>query len=164
MIATSLALALAQAAEANPVATCAAPVPVPAGMQGWEQPAPIAAGASTAETPVLPVGSAVTATLLPSARVTYAAAPAKPAAAASHGGVFAVTVATPGRYRVALGGAAWVDVVSASTPIASAAHGHGPACSTIRKMVDFDLKPGRYFVEVAGSTATVVRLMIVRMR
>lgn len=48
-------------------------------------------------------------------------------------------------------------------PVTSVAHGHGPACSTIRKTVDFDLKPGRYLLQVARSRTEAIRIMVSRL-
>jgi len=159
LLATLIALSLPQAAAAAP-ACPATPVAPPRGMEGWTRRAAAAAGATPSKPTLLTPGRAVRATLLPTSAVTYAAPPAKPGATTSHGGLFAFDVARAGRYRVALGSAAWIDVLRGTTPVASVTHGHGPACSTIRKMVDFDLTPGRHLVQVAGSEAAAVTLMV----
>ncbi|MES3152773.1 homogentisate 1,2-dioxygenase [Sphingomonas faeni] len=100
------------------------------------------------------------ASLLPTPDIIYAAHPAKPGASLSNGGIFAFNVRTPGRYRVVLGAPAWIDVLNGTTPAVSVAHDHGPDCSGIRKMVDFDLKPGRYLLQVSGNSATTLALMV----
>ena len=162
LLAMLLALAAPQAAE--PVhadeACPAAPAPLPAGMEGWGWPTSIRAGASAARPAPLAIGSAVTATLIPTPRLAYAVRPEKPGGSVSSGGLFAFEVPAAGRYRVALGSAAWIDVLSGSTPAMSVAHGRGPACSTVRKMVDFDLKPGRYLLQVAGNGTPTLALMV----
>lgn len=161
-----LALAAAPQASpaAHPTAACpATPAPLPAGMTGWARPVAATGGASAAKASPLRIGTAVDAALLPTPRITYATPPEKPGDATSSGGVFAFTVTAPGRYRVALGGGAWVDVLRGTAAITSVAHGHGPACSTMRKMVDFDLKPGRYLLQVAGSAAAKLPLMVARL-
>ncbi|MEH3040263.1 MAG: homogentisate 1,2-dioxygenase [Sphingomonas paucimobilis] len=158
LLATLIALSLPQAAA--PRSCPATPVDLPRGMAGWTRPAPAAAGANPAKATLLAPGLAVRATLLPASGVTYAVRPEKPGAATSHGGIFAFDVGRAGRYRVALGSAAWIDVLRGTTPVASVTHGHGPACSTIRKMVDFDLTPGRHLVQIAGSEAAAVTLMV----
>lgn len=164
MLFTAL-LALAAAPQAaHPVATCpATPAPLPAGMAGWTKPAAAMGSASAAKASPLRIGTAVDAKLMPTPRITYIAPPEKPGDATSNGGIFAFTVTAPGRYRVALGGGAWVDVLRGTAAITSVAHGHGPACSTVRKMVDFDLKPGRYLLQVAGSATATLPLMIARL-
>lgn len=55
-----------------------------------------------------------------------------------------LTIATAGRYGVAAGSKVWIDLVANGTTQTSVEHGHGPACSGIRKVVWFDLKPGTY--------------------
>lgn len=118
--------------------------------------------AAAASPPVIPIGHGVRATLVPTTQVTLAAPTghAKPDASA---GVFAFDVAAAGRYRVALGAGAWVEVIAAGKPVASAAHGHGPACSPVRKMVDYDLQPGRYLVQLTDSSTATLPLMIARL-
>lgn len=159
LLATLIALSLPQAADAS-LSCRAIAINLPQGMEGWARPAAAAAGANSAKATLLAPGSAVHATLLPASGVTYAVRPEKPGAATSHGGVFAFDVSRAGRYRVALGSGAWIDVLRGTSPVASATHGHGPACSTIRKMVDFDLTPGRHLLQIAGSEPAAVTLMV----
>ncbi|WEK43594.1 MAG: homogentisate 1,2-dioxygenase [Candidatus Sphingomonas colombiensis] len=109
---------------------------------------------------LLPIGSSALVALLPTSQVSYAVPPAKAGAPASNGGLLGFFVARPGRYRVALGNAAWVDVVRDGKSLTSVAHNHGPACSGIRKMVDFDLSPGRYLLQIAGSDALASGVMV----
>jgi hypothetical protein len=105
-------------------------------------------------------GTAARATLAPVAQVRFPVAPARPGAAGTAGGLFAVPVARAGRYRVALAGPAWIDMVRDGRAAAAVAHGHGPACTTIRKVVEFDLTPGRWTLEVTGSAAATLVLMV----
>lgn len=168
MILSSLLLAAApsQATKVtdHAAAACpATPATPPAELRGWARRTPVRAGATAARATVLPVGEGAVATLLPTPKVTYAVRPEKPGGSASSGGLFAFTVPTAGRYRVALGAAAWVDVVTGGTPAASVAHGHGPDCTGVRKMVDFDLRPGRYLLQVAGNGSTTLPLMVARL-
>ncbi len=162
LLAMLIALSMPQMVPTHRDEACPpTPVGLPHGMEQWRQPTAVTAAATAAKPVLLAPGSAVRATLQPTAGVTYAAPPARLGAAASHGGIFAFDVARAGRYRIALGSAAWIDVLRGTTPVASVTHGHGPACSTIRKMVDFDLKPGRHLLQIAGSEATAVTLMVI---
>lgn len=43
----------------------------------------------------------------------------------------------------------------------AAAHGHGPACSGIRKMVEYDVTPGRYLVQIVNAPELSIRAMAV---
>nr|WP_179220809.1 hypothetical protein [Sphingomonas laterariae] len=40
---------------------------------------------------------------------------------------------------------------------------HGPACSGVRKMVDFRLKAGRHVLQIAGSASPAIALMVTRL-
>lgn len=137
-------------------------VPLPAGLEGWTRKRPVRAGATVKAATTLPLGTSVTATLLTTSALTYAVRPEKPGTSANSGGMFTFNVPASGRYRIALGAAAWIDVLSGTSPATSVAHSHGPDCTGIRKMVDFDLKPGRYLLQLAGNTAPTLSLMIVR--
>ena len=73
-------------------------------------------------------------------------------------------VETAGTYGIALGGKGWIDVlpVAGGAALKSTAHGHGPACSTIVKIVRFALQPGVYTVAVNGLAATSIKIMLVK--
>lgn len=118
-----------------------------------------AAASVTAEAPIA-LGRAVRAGLVPVAQVRFALPPEKAGAPETFGGLLAFDVPSGGRYRVALGAVAWIDLVRDGKALASVAHGHGPACSGIRKMVDFDLTPGRYVMQVSGAPERVIAVEI----
>lgn len=68
-----------------------------------------------------------------------------------------------GTFGIALSEPGWIDVTPArGKPLVSVAHGHGPKCSTIRKIVRYKLRPGTYRVSVNKLKATRARLMLVR--
>jgi hypothetical protein len=133
---------------------------IPPELAGWRAMVP----ASAARNPVaIPVGTGVRAKLLPGGDVVYPVAPAKKGAPGTSGGVFVFEVARAGRYRVALGAGAWIDVVQGSTVLQSKAHGHGPQCSPVRKMVDFDLAAGRHLLELSGAPSGTLALMVAKL-
>ena len=73
-------------------------------------------------------------------------------------------VETAGRYGIALDQRGWIDVlpgVTGGEALKSVAHGHGPECSTIRKIVRFDLKPGLYRRYVTGLDKPAAKVMLV---
>lgn len=154
--------ALAEAPAPSAPQCTGAPASLPAGMEGWSSPRPIKGGTALGNATVLIPGTAADAALLPTPSVHYPVRPEQPGGSVSHGGLFRFTVVEAGRYRIALGGPAWIDLVSDGKTIASVAHGHGPECSGIRKMVDFDLKPGIYLVQIAGSGTPSLVLMASR--
>lgn len=137
-----------------------APTSSAAGIKGWAKAQPVKAAARSETAPVLTLGAGTTASLLPMADISFVIRPEKPGSPTNNGGIFAFVVPAAGRFRVALGSGAWIDVLRGTTSISSVAHGHGPACSTVRKMVDFDLQPGRYVLQVAGSDTASLPLMV----
>lgn len=144
--AITLALMVSAAAPRAQAETCSPPPELAA----WREQRPIAAGRSSAIAPATPVGSAVRARLHPAGEVAFPVRPAEPGPGA-YAGLLAFDVSRPGRYRVALGERAWIEVVANGRAISSAAHAHGAACAGIAKQVDFDLRPGRHYLELAGA-------------
>ncbi|MGI4732099.1 MAG: hypothetical protein ACRYFW_10150 [Janthinobacterium lividum] len=140
----------------------ATPATLPPEFSAWTNATPVAAAATPADLAAATIepGHGVQATLTPAARITYPVVPGHPGEPGTSGGLFAFAVSQAGNYRVALGAGAWIDVVRDKHAIASTAHGHGPACSAIRKTVDFALAPGRYLLEVSGNRAPTLALMI----
>jgi hypothetical protein len=137
-------------------AACPAPVVAEGVLAPWKSPVALTG-------PELPVGQAARVNLFPTPEVRYAAPPERPADDASFGGVFTLTISAPGTYRVALGTRGWIDVVSAGSTIASSAHGHGPECTGIRKMVDFPLTSGTYTIQIAGSPEPDTTVLVARL-
>ncbi|MDI1294415.1 MAG: hypothetical protein PSY12_00720 [bacterium] len=148
--------ALLLASTAAPV--CAAPAPLAEPWTSWRQSGEAKAGAQLLGAPTLILGKPVTAALTPADYVHFAAPPAK-GAKEGQGGLFTLSLKQAARIGIALSAAAWIDVVDGTTAIASVEHGHGPDCSGIRKIVWFDLKPGKHIVQIAGSAAPTLRIM-----
>jgi hypothetical protein len=144
MIAFLLATA---AAAAQP--TCIRMQPVP-GFEGWGQPT----GS------ILAHGHEARLALKPATQVHFDPALTQRAKAGTYGGYFPLTVAKAGRYRVALSSDAWISAVSKSKRIKSAAHVDGPNCSGIAKIVDFDLKPGRNWLQVSETKEQIIGVMV----
>lgn len=153
-----LSLFLLQAAPtlAPPEPPCSvADEQLPENLSGWRD-----AGGSPVT--ALTVGRAGRITLEPVARVGFAAAPERAPGAGTRGAAIPVTIERAGRYVLALSGAVWADLVVGTGRIASVAHGHGPRCSGIRKLVTFDLPAGRHLVQLSGSDAREVTAMVTR--
>lgn len=149
--------------SAAPAACPAKPV-IPAELAGWTSHRPVTAGATAAQAAPIAIGASARTTLIPAAQATLAVPVTKPPAEATSAGLLAFTVPAAGRYRVALGAGAWVEVIAAGKAVASVAHGHGPACSPVRKMVDFDLQPGRHLLQLSGSAASTLDVAVARLR
>ncbi|WP_260582748.1 homogentisate 1,2-dioxygenase [Sphingopyxis sp. PET50] len=94
-------------------------------------------------------------------RLTYWTPPERAADAGKYGGMVPVSVEREGRLIVALDRGAWLDLVRDGTIVPSAAHGHGPACSGIRKMVEYEVTPGRYLLQISNAPESSIRAMAV---
>ncbi|MGF7153343.1 hypothetical protein [Novosphingobium gossypii] len=147
---------------------CTTAAAIPADLTGWSAAhgkamaaAKVGAIASKA---LLVQGVAAEVTLLPASRVVYTVEPRKPAKGDNYGGLLAFDVARPGRYRIAQSGRSWVEVIVDGEAVASVGHGHGPDCSGIAKMVDYDLPVGRHFLQIAGNGEARVTVMVAPVR
>lgn len=147
------------------VPTCPATPVLPPELAGWAQ-----AGANmtiddyragdAAEGRVL--GAVRTALSLHAAdALHYWVAPEKRAAAGKWGGMMPVAVAKAGRLVIALDAGAWIDLVRDGAVVGSVGHGHGPECSGIRKMVEFDVTPGRYLLQIVNAPEASIGAMAV---
>jgi len=73
-----------------------------------------------------------------------------------------VTIRKAGTFGVAIDQQAWVDLYRGrGKALAMASESRGPACSTIRKIVRYNLTPGTYRVTVTNMTAGRAKLMLV---
>ena len=148
----------------RPAASCAAmDVKLPADYASWTAKGVATSARSVADLAKaeLAIGKTFRATLLPTPGVDYPTQPEKPGGSVSKGGLFSVKVATAGTYFIALGGGAWIDLIDKDGKAAeSVAHGHGPDCSTIRKVVDFRLSPGAYTLQVSSYTAETLDVLV----
>lgn len=165
LIVPLLAVLPTNAVAQDKVDCATATVILPAELADWSKRAPLAAvgAVGDVDAAMLTAGAAVDAKLRAAADVRYVTSPQKPARAGGHGGLFSFEVSQPGTYRVAMNGAGWIDILNGGRPSSTSAHGHGPACSGIRKMIDFPLNRGRYVVQVMGNPDPAVALLIVRL-
>ncbi len=131
---------------------------VPAEYSAWADPQSAPANGKGQLEP----GAAYDLVLVPSDEVAYRLPPERRAQEGSFGQVAALHLERAGTYRIALDKAAWIDVVSGGTRTASTAHGHGPACSGIRKIVDFELAAGDHAIQLSGSPDAQMRIMVTR--
>jgi hypothetical protein len=157
-----LALALpslATAQETPPPPSCqAVDASLPAAFAGWRTPStlsgPLRPG-MTVQVPLRPIGDLQMAPDMP-----IAPHEARDGGA-STGARFDLEIATAGTYRVALGNAAWIDLVQGGAALRPAGRDRGPACSSIHRILDFTLSPGRYLVQLSGTTAASARLLVI---
>lgn len=137
--------------------------PIPAPLAGWRARKTLTAAtnAKALYQIMLSPGVGADLRLAPTPTVAYVRRPDHPGGAVSYGGMLAFTADHAGTVRIAIGSGAWLDLIDASgTALVSTAHGHGPNCSGIRKMVDFAVRPGRYVIEVAGAGSPNLPIVI----
>ncbi|MCI4592374.1 hypothetical protein MOK15_20100 [Sphingobium sp. BYY-5] len=145
-----------------PAAACSAPADLPPALASWPNAKPLQAAGErkTLAAATLTPAQAVAMSLLATPKVAYPLRPEKPGGSVSYGGLARFTVAQAGTWRVALSTPAWVDVVRDGKASISTAHGHGPDCSGIRKMVDYALEPGDYVLQIAANGSDKVTLLV----
>jgi hypothetical protein len=152
-----------QMQESSP--TCSAPAAPTGALAAWATPGALTAATDQrrASRANFAIGQAARMTLLPTPQVHYPLRPEKPGGSVSYGGLVQISVREAGTYRIALGSAAWIDLVKHGKPVASVAHGHGPDCTGIRKIVDFSLTQGRYILQIAANGTPEVTVLAARL-
>jgi len=79
----------------------------------------------------------------------------------------AFSVPMNGVYGIALDQSGWIDILpvmdqGAPRPLRPVDHGHEPACSTIRKIVRFELNAGTYYsLSLSGLANPTARVMLI---
>lgn len=127
-------------------AACPATPQIPAEWAAWGKPIPAPTDGAIAP------NTAYTIALAPMEQVQLTGVDGKELPDGSRGAVFNLTVPTSGTYRVTVGAPMWIDLVAADgTVVESVAHGHGPDCSTLGKIVDFPLRQGAYRLELSAA-------------
>src|SRR4029077_7497812 len=103
----------------------------------------LAAGKTSTGAPQLALDRLYELTLAAQPEVTFALVPETPHADAhAYAGLARFTLATPGRYRIALDQGLWVDVVADGRLIPSGEHQGRHGCSAPHKIVEFLLPAG----------------------
>lgn len=148
-----------------PKDSCTAKAPPPPEMADWARPANKPAALSEAELAKAPVapGQAFKAGFSPVGQIKYRVPPEKADGPATYGGLYTLKIAEAGTYRIASSAAPWMDVFIGKNPVRSTAHGHGPECTGIGKMVDFPLQPGEYLLQFSESLTPDPEIMVVKL-
>ena len=166
IIAAALAAALPTVASAAPAASaCPAKPVLPPELSGWSCDASgktIYAYGDDLGADWSPLGAARTALPLHKFEsLRYGVAPERKPDAHKFGGMIPIAVKKDGRLIVALDAGAWIDLIRDGAVVKSLAHGHGPACSGIRKMVEFDVTQGRYQLQIVNAPTASIHAMAV---
>lgn len=152
--------AAALAEETSVSCSTALDTALPQAWAGWKTPETVPAAVTPATQSEILIGHAYTAPLAASASVKYAVTPQK-TKDGTFGGLFMVTIEKAGIYTVGLDQPGWIDVIRDGKALKSSGHGHGPACSSIRKMVDFQLEPGHYTLQISNAPKTSAVVAVV---
>lgn len=166
IIAISLAAALPAAAIAAPAApSCSAAPVLPPELADWARDASsktIYAYGDDLGADWSPLGAARTALPLHKFEsLRYGVAPDRKPDVHKFGGMIPIEVKKAGRLIIALDAGAWIDLVRDGAVVKSLTHGHGPACSGIRKMVEFDVTQGRYQLQIVNAPTASIHAMAV---
>jgi hypothetical protein len=145
---------LAAAQTTPPVPTCGAvDAGLPANYAPWRRPAP-AAG-------TLHPGTAVQIALRPIAELQAAVPPHQTRDGATMGARLDLEISAAGTYEILVDHAAWIDLVQGGAALRSTARAQALPCTTVRKIIDFSLSPGRYVIQLSGTAAASARLLVI---
>jgi len=82
--------------------------------------------------------------------------------AGSHATIVAMDIPAAGRYRVAVDQPVWIDILT-ETGKAEGVMCEHTGCRPLRKIVQFDLQPGRHWVNLVSGQPGEVGVLLVRM-
>ena len=170
LIAVGFALMIAGPTFAQTPAIPAAPAcaamdaSLPVGFSSWNRKASLTTAPSAEHLAhaALTLGKGYEVSLLNTPKVAMPVQPAKPGGSVAHAGLFSFTDETEGAYVVALATPAWIDVLEDGKSLEPTTFGHGPECTSIRKMVVFPLKPGVHVLQVSGNADPRLKLMVAK--
>jgi hypothetical protein len=157
--------ALAQQPAQTPAPACAAmDAKLPADQADWNGKAALgsATGAGDLAKASLELGKGYEASLLNTPKITFPVQPEKPGGTVAHAGLFEFTVPAAGNYTIALSTPAWIDVIENGKAISPTTFGHGPECTSIRKMVVFPLQAGKHALQVSGNADAKMKLLVAK--
>lgn len=75
-------------------------------------------------------------------------------------GMFSFDAPAAGTYKVSVSVGAWIDIVAGDDLVASDAFGHGPECTSIRKVVQFPLQAGVHVLQLSGNPTDSIAVMV----
>ena len=109
-----------------------------------------------------PLAAAMMLTLVPFADAKLPVAPERaPKSPDSYAGFVRVSaLPKPGTYRITLSEGAWIDVIQDGAALKATAHSGATGCDGVRKSVKFELAPGPMIIELSGTTAHAVALVV----
>jgi hypothetical protein len=125
---------------------------------------PLAVGTQEKEAPEVEAGRLYDLALSRASDVTFAFSPSrkKPVPAENaYGGMARFRVPRAGRYRVSLGGHAWVDAAAQHQVLSAADFSGAEGCSAPRKIVAYDFpEGGDVTLEISGAADSHIRMTL----
>jgi len=111
-----------------------------------------------------PLAAAMLVTLVPFADADLPLAPERtPKSPDSYAGFVRISaLPKPGTYRITLSQGAWIDVIQDGAAVKATAHSGASGCDGVRKSVKFELGGGPIIIELSGTTAHAVALVVTR--
>ena len=126
---------------------------------------PISAGKNRASAAPVVANQLFTVTLQPVNEVSFPVAPGRAPPSGSFGGLIALSVPAPGKYRISVDVPLWIDVAGGATlaPVLDYEGLH--ECSAPRKVVVFDLRGGTdWTLELSAADRAAIRLALTPVR
>lgn len=160
---TALATAPAAPGGSAALACTADDANLPTDLRSWAQGSHAlnAAADPRGRLPSLVPGRRAALTLKSASQIRFARAPEQSRSPSdSHGGLVRLNITSGGTYRFAAATPVWIDVLRSGRPQASVAHGHLAPCTSIRKVVEFNLSPGAYVVQLSGNPGPRADLLV----
>ncbi|HEY1735304.1 MAG TPA: hypothetical protein VGG12_01530 [Methylovirgula sp.] len=107
------------------------------------------------------VAAAVTVTLAPLAQAKLPTPPSRaPKYPDSYAGFLNAPAPEAGTYRITIAQGAWIDVIQDGQTLKSAGFTGAKGCDGLAKSVKFDLAPSPYVIEVSGTSAHAIALVV----
>jgi hypothetical protein len=108
-----------------------------------------------------PLASALTVRLMPAGSVKLPVAPTRAPKAGSNASLVNMAAPPkPGIYRITLSQGARIDVIQGGHDVKSTAFSGATGCDGIRKSVKFDLTAESFTIELTGTTADSIALVV----
>lgn len=115
--------------------------------------------------PVLVPGEAYALALAPLASIGFVVAPERAArGSAPTGGMALLRLPEGGRFRISLSTPHWLDVVQDGRIVKSSEFQGHLGCNPLHKVVEYELAPGDYVLQLSGADETQARVAITRAR
>jgi hypothetical protein len=100
--------------------------------------------------------------LLPASQVEFPVTPGKSfSGEGTYAGIFSLSVPAPGKYRIAIDSAFWIDVAGGGKLLAASDYEGQHDCTAPRKIVEFVLTgKGPWILQLSGASQAAVRVTI----